>query len=129
VNITVGLCGTLKRPCLPLQMWSSLIAKAKAGGLDVIDTYVFWNLHEPQLGQVSLSLCVSHMLMPMNRIKISSLSPSLYILYIFFLFGSLISVEDMTLLGSLRKSKHKAYICALELDPSLKLNGITGKRC
>lgn len=113
-------------PCLPLQMWPSLIAKAKAGGLDVIDTYVFWNLHEPQLGQVSLSL--SHMLTPMNIINISYLSPSLYFLIFFFFFGSLISVEDMTLLGSLRKSKHKAYICALELDPSLRPNGITGKK-
>lgn len=35
-----------------LQMWPSLIAKAKEGGLDVIQTYVFWNLHEPQQGQV-----------------------------------------------------------------------------
>ena len=34
-------------------MWPSLIAKAKEGGLDVIQTYVFWNLHEPQPGQVS----------------------------------------------------------------------------
>lgn len=35
-----------------LQMWPSLIAKAKEGGLEVIQTYVFWNLHEPQPGQV-----------------------------------------------------------------------------
>lgn len=34
------------------QMWPNLIAKAKEGGLDVIQTYVFWNLHEPQQGQV-----------------------------------------------------------------------------
>lgn len=34
------------------QMWPSLIKKAKEGGLDVIQTYVFWNLHEPQPGQV-----------------------------------------------------------------------------
>ncbi|KAL5559655.1 hypothetical protein UlMin_035866 [Ulmus minor] len=33
------------------QMWPSLIAKAKKGGIDVIQTYVFWNLHEPQQGQ------------------------------------------------------------------------------
>ncbi|KAI3785353.1 hypothetical protein L1987_44471 [Smallanthus sonchifolius] len=32
-------------------MWPSLIAKAKQGGLDVIQTYVFWNLHEPHPGQ------------------------------------------------------------------------------
>uniref|UniRef100_A0A2N9ED08 beta-galactosidase n=1 Tax=Fagus sylvatica TaxID=28930 RepID=A0A2N9ED08_FAGSY len=36
-------------------MWPSLIAKAKEGGLDVIQTYVFWNLHEPQPGQYDFS--------------------------------------------------------------------------
>jgi hypothetical protein len=35
-----------------MQMWPDLIAKAKQGGLDVIQTYVFWNLHEPQPGKV-----------------------------------------------------------------------------
>lgn len=35
-------------------MWPDLISKAKEGGLDVIQTYVFWNLHEPQQGQVTL---------------------------------------------------------------------------
>ena len=34
------------------QMWPNLIAKAKDGGLDVIQTYVFWNLHEPTKGIV-----------------------------------------------------------------------------
>lgn len=29
------------------QMWPDLINKAKLGGLDAIDTYVFWNAHEP----------------------------------------------------------------------------------
>lgn len=38
-----------------LQMWPSLIAKAKAGGLDVIETLVFWNLHEPQPEQVAIN--------------------------------------------------------------------------
>lgn len=33
-------------------MWPGLIQKAKDGGLDVIETYVFWNLHEPVQGQV-----------------------------------------------------------------------------
>jgi len=35
-------------------MWPDLIAKAKQGGLDVIQTYVFWNLHEPQPGKVRI---------------------------------------------------------------------------
>jgi beta-galactosidase GanA len=32
-------------------MWPGLIQKAKEGGLDVIETYVFWNGHEPSPGQ------------------------------------------------------------------------------
>lgn len=43
-------------------MWPSLIQKTKEGGIDVIQTYVFWNLHEPKLGEVGgpyylISLC------------------------------------------------------------------------
>lgn len=34
------------------QMWPDLIQKAKEGGLDVIQTYVFWNGHEPSQGKV-----------------------------------------------------------------------------
>jgi hypothetical protein len=34
------------------QMWEGLIQKAKDGGLDVIQTYVFWNGHEPTPGNV-----------------------------------------------------------------------------
>ncbi|KAK4405288.1 Beta-galactosidase 3 [Sesamum angolense] len=33
-----------------MQMWEGLIQKAKDGGLDAIDTYVFWDLHEPSPG-------------------------------------------------------------------------------
>ncbi|KAI9200100.1 hypothetical protein LWI28_002739 [Acer negundo] len=36
-------------------MWPSLIEKAKQGGIDVIQTYVFWNLHEPKQGQYDFS--------------------------------------------------------------------------
>ncbi|MBA0865113.1 hypothetical protein Goshw_009158, partial [Gossypium schwendimanii] len=36
-------------------MWGSLIGKAKEGGIDVIQTYVFWNLHEPEKGQYDFS--------------------------------------------------------------------------
>ncbi|XP_057859557.2 beta-galactosidase [Cryptomeria japonica] len=32
-------------------MWPGLIDKAKEGGLDCIQTYVFWNMHEPKQGQ------------------------------------------------------------------------------
>lgn len=41
--------------CWFMQMWPDLIQKAKEGGLDVIQTYVFWNGHEPQQGKVIIS--------------------------------------------------------------------------
>lgn len=33
-------------------MWPKIIAKARKGGIDVIQTYVFWNVHEPVQGKV-----------------------------------------------------------------------------
>ncbi|KAI8533039.1 hypothetical protein RHMOL_Rhmol11G0265200 [Rhododendron molle] len=42
--------GSIHYPRSTPQMWEGLIQKAKDGGLDVIDTYVFWNLHEPTAG-------------------------------------------------------------------------------
>ena len=38
-----------------MQMWPALIQKAKDGGLDVIQTYVFWNVHAPSPGRVFLN--------------------------------------------------------------------------
>lgn len=38
-------------------MWEDLIHTAKNGGLDVIDTYVFWNVHEPSRGNVLFFIC------------------------------------------------------------------------
>ncbi|CDP20658.1 unnamed protein product [Coffea canephora] len=35
------------------QMYTYLTVKSKYGGLDAIETYVFWNLHELVRGQVS----------------------------------------------------------------------------
>ncbi|XP_044470349.1 beta-galactosidase 6-like [Mangifera indica] len=43
--------GSIHYPRSTPQMWPALIGKAKEGGLDVIQTYVFWNLHEPQPGE------------------------------------------------------------------------------
>jgi len=36
-----------------LQMWPVLLDNARRGGINVIQTYVFWNAHEPQQGQVN----------------------------------------------------------------------------
>ncbi|CAL0330050.1 unnamed protein product [Lupinus luteus] len=47
--------GSIHYPRSTPQMWPNLIEKAKEGGVDVIQTYVFWNLHEPQPGQYDFS--------------------------------------------------------------------------
>ncbi|MCI00627.1 beta-galactosidase 7-like, partial [Trifolium medium] len=36
-------------------MWPDLIKKAKDGGLDAIETYIFWDLHEPVRRQYDFS--------------------------------------------------------------------------
>ncbi|KAG5099001.1 hypothetical protein JHK82_048855 [Glycine max] len=44
------ISGSIHYPRSTPEMWEDLIGKAKDGGLDVIDTYVFWNVHEPSPG-------------------------------------------------------------------------------
>lgn len=43
---------TLRHPVCCPQMWPKLVAEAKDGGADCIETYVFWNGHEIAPGQV-----------------------------------------------------------------------------
>ncbi|KAE8708360.1 Beta-galactosidase 8 [Hibiscus syriacus] len=42
----VLVSGSIHYPRNTPYMWSDLIQKSKDGGLDMIETYVFWNLHE-----------------------------------------------------------------------------------
>ncbi|XP_014501818.1 beta-galactosidase 5 isoform X1 [Vigna radiata var. radiata] len=44
------ISGSIHYPRSTPEMWEDLIRKAKHGGLDVIDTYVFWDVHEPSPG-------------------------------------------------------------------------------
>ncbi|KAL3828522.1 hypothetical protein ACJIZ3_017324 [Penstemon smallii] len=44
------LSGSIHYPRSTPEMWEDLIIKAKNAALDVIDTYVFWNVHEPSPG-------------------------------------------------------------------------------
>lgn len=44
------LSGSMHYPRSTPEMWEDLIRKGKEGGLDVIETYVFWNVHEPSPG-------------------------------------------------------------------------------
>ncbi|PON89990.1 Glycoside hydrolase [Trema orientale] len=43
--------GSIHYPRSTPDMWPELIEKAKHGGLNVIQTYVFWNVHEPVKGE------------------------------------------------------------------------------
>ncbi|WOK95772.1 beta-galactosidase 2 isoform X1 [Canna indica] len=45
------ISGSIHYPRSIPEMWPDLIQKAKDGGLDVIQTYVFWNGHEPSPGK------------------------------------------------------------------------------
>ncbi|XP_048431228.1 beta-galactosidase 3-like [Pyrus x bretschneideri] len=44
------ISGSIHYPRSTPEMWEDLIQKAKEGGLDVVETYVFWNVHEPTPG-------------------------------------------------------------------------------
>lgn len=45
------ISGSIHYPRSVPEMWPDLFNKAKRGGLDVIQTYVFWNGHEPSPGR------------------------------------------------------------------------------
>lgn len=45
------LAGSIHYPRSTPGMWPFLLARAKAAGLNAVDTYVFWNLHEPTPGE------------------------------------------------------------------------------
>ncbi|KAK2971493.1 hypothetical protein RJ640_020899 [Escallonia rubra] len=44
------ISGSIHYPRSTPEMWEDLIQKAKDAGIEVIDTYVFWNVHEPSPG-------------------------------------------------------------------------------
>lgn len=43
--------GSIHYPRSTPEMWPNLFKQAREGGLNVIQTYVFWNIHEPVQGQ------------------------------------------------------------------------------
>ncbi|GLJ24399.1 hypothetical protein SUGI_0466000 [Cryptomeria japonica] len=45
------ISGSIHYPRSTPQMWPGLIDKAKEGGLNCVQTYVFWNMHEPEQGK------------------------------------------------------------------------------
>ncbi|KAK7839755.1 beta-galactosidase 15 [Quercus suber] len=51
----IVLSGSIHYPRSTPEMWQPLIQKAKEGGIDAIETYVFWNAHEPLRRQYDFS--------------------------------------------------------------------------
>lgn len=49
------ISGEMHYPRVPREAWRQRMKMAKAMGLNVIGTYVFWNLHEPQKGRFDFS--------------------------------------------------------------------------
>ncbi|XP_057443575.1 beta-galactosidase 15-like [Lotus japonicus] len=47
--------GAVHYPRSTVEMWPDIIQKAKDGGLDAIETYIFWNRHEPVRRQYDFS--------------------------------------------------------------------------
>ncbi|KAL2937117.1 Beta-galactosidase 14 [Bienertia sinuspersici] len=47
--------GSVHYPRVPVGMWGDILDKAKEGGLNAIQTYIFWNVHEPVKGQYNFT--------------------------------------------------------------------------
>lgn len=48
---TIPVVGEFHYSRYPREYWAEELRKMKAGGIDVVSSYVFWNLHEPVEGQ------------------------------------------------------------------------------
>jgi beta-galactosidase len=55
------LTGSIHYPRSTPEMWPYLLQRAKAAGLNAIDTYVFWNLHEPIEGSYDFSTGINNL--------------------------------------------------------------------
>jgi beta-galactosidase len=49
------ISGTIHYPRVPREYWRDRLEKARAMGLNTVETYVFWNLHEPKPGVFDFS--------------------------------------------------------------------------
>ncbi|TKY67659.1 Beta-galactosidase 14 [Spatholobus suberectus] len=43
--------GSIHYPRSTPEMWPDILDKARHGGLNVVQTYIFWNIHEPEKGK------------------------------------------------------------------------------
>ena len=49
------MSGAFHYPRCPKALWRDRLQKFKLAGFNTIETYVFWNYHEPQEGKVDLA--------------------------------------------------------------------------
>lgn len=54
-------------------MWPHIIDKARRGGINVIQTYIFWNIHEPVKGKVKLFLELDRTTICMHELIVNEL--------------------------------------------------------
>jgi len=52
---TLIMSGAFHYPRCPKALWRDRLQKFRVAGFNTIETYVFWNYHEPQEGKVDLS--------------------------------------------------------------------------
>ena len=52
---TLVMSGAFHYPRCPKALWRDRLQKFKMAGFNTIETYVFWNYHEPQEGKVDLA--------------------------------------------------------------------------
>ena len=111
-------------------MWEDLIQKAKDGGLDVIETYVFWNVHEPSPGNVLHFLLLLYFLsLPSLCFLCFRLWVSLILCFVlcFFNLGfSTILKGDTIWWDSLRLYRKQGSMLISALDLMFVQNGILG---
>lgn len=102
------------------QMWEDLIRKAKGGGLDAIDTYVFWNVHEPSPGIVPLWNLDLHCIE--SGFKFSSTISQCVV------FNCSTILKGGTIwYGSLRQCRGWGSMCIFGLDLMCVLSGTLGR--
>ncbi|KZV34570.1 Beta-galactosidase 8 isoform 1 [Dorcoceras hygrometricum] len=63
----VLVSGSIHYPRSTPEMWPDLIQKSKEGGLDIIETYVFWDMHEPVRGQAEMRRFVTKIVSLMKQ--------------------------------------------------------------
>ena len=115
-----------------LQMWPDLIQKAKDGGVDVIQTYVFWNGHEPSPGNVmqipfcsGFCVCCAFFLFFLFFYHFKFLTRLIFTLWGTKKF-SIILRTGMIWLSSSSWFNKQAFIFICGLAPIFVLNGTLG---